>query len=98
MAVAVLPAFRSLRAQPAARPLAQPISTFALNSFHFSLMEQAACQALVSARCWALNRRAFMRLPHSFMSHHLRVWFLLVSRNSHRQSCFAQARNILSLS
>src|ERR1700685_253208 len=42
-------------------------------------------------RC-ALNLLAFIRFPHSFISHHRRVWFLLVSRNSQRHSALSQAR------
>ena len=46
-------------------------------------------------RAW--KRRAFIRLPHIFISHHRRVWFLLVSRNSHRQVSLPQARSRSSM-
>src|SRR6516225_856314 len=47
---------------------------------------------VLQVRCCALNRRAFIRLPQIFMSHQRRVWFLLVSRKSHRHSKCPQAR------
>jgi len=45
-----------------------------------------------SRRAW--KRRAFIRLPQTFMLHQRRVWFLLVSRKSQRHVSAAQVRTL----
>ena len=53
---------------------------------------------LVACFLRSIWRRALARLPQLFMLHQRRVWFLLVSINSHRQSSAAHILSIGSVS
>src|ERR1700682_2271748 len=55
-------------------------------------------QQIHPSRCRAENFPTFARLPHSFMLHQRRRWFLLVSRKNHWQVMEEQARTKRKLS
>jgi hypothetical protein len=60
---------------------------------NLSLFENRSSESRLctGTHCFCLKRRTLRRFPHSFISHHLLEWFLLISKKSHLHSALPHA-------